>query len=360
MREISVPSDLTTFGTEWLTSTLRQAGHLSPAASVAAIRQEPLTDAKAIFGSLRRLHLEYAGNRGDLPSTMIAKLPSDNPASVAFMRRNGGYRNEARFYQEMAGAAGFRTPRCYVAALDETDDRFVLLLEDLSACRQAANGQLSPTETMAVTRALAASHAAWWQSGRLASFDWLLDIRGDSEPFYTSFKGGWPKVAQRLGGTGQDLETLGQDVAETFWSLRELMGAQPVTFGHMDVRAENLFFAGTAEQPEPIFIDFQNIRQGRGAASLGAFLAFVPERGRHEEELVRAYHEGLCAGGVRDYTLDQCRKDYWCGLLRRFMGVSGVLATVDADSSQGQAILDLVSRFGFDTVRGYVDRLSAP
>lgn len=359
MREISIPPDLNVLTTGWLTYALRQAGRLPPAANVSRVRREEMTDAKAVYGSLHRLHLEYSGGHGQLPPTMIAKLPSDNPAAAAIMRRRRDYRTEVRFYQEIAGSDEVRTPVCYVAALDEEDDRFVLLLEDLSACRQAANGELSIAETMAVTRALAAWHAAWWQSEKLASCDWLPDIRADAEPFHKSFNAGWLKVAQLLRDAGRDLGILGRDVAEAFWRWRDLLGAPPITFGHVDVRAENLFFAGTAEQPEPIFIDFQILRQCRGAASLAAFLAVVPEQRHLEDELVRAYHDGLRAGGARDYTLDECRRDYSCGFLRRFMGVSGVLATVDADSPQGQAVLELVGRFGFDSVRDHVDRLRA-
>lgn len=351
----TIPGSPNDFDAAWLTNTLRSGGHLPPNRTIKELRTEALSNALATFGSLYRLHIESDAAEVDLPRTMIAKLPSDNPGSVALMQRNGGYRNEVSFYQNMASDAGFRTPRCFGASINEAADRFVLLLEDLSSFRQP--GQLSREECEAVTLAMAQSHAKWWQSERLNSLPWLQDIRNDSRRLYDGFQRGWPIVVDRLGSGLVNPEVLGSRIAESFWNNRAFVEDPPVTFVHLDVIAQNLFFESREDRLQPIFIDFQNLRRGRAAASLAAFLAFVPERSKIEHRLVEQYHEMLVSSGVRGYSREQCFRDYWCGLLRRFSSVTGAIAAVGPDSKQAQFPLEAAGRFGLATLREYVDRL---
>jgi hypothetical protein len=168
----------------------------------------------------------------------------------------------------------------------------------------------------------------------------------------------WPKISARLGDGQFDIERLGGKIAETFLINHDLLGSAPLTFVVVDVRAENLFFTTGRAGVEATFIDFQFLRLGRGPASLGSFLATIPDRQNMEDDLVRLYHDRLRDGGVRDYSIDECFRDYWRGVIRRFVAPAGMLATVDADSPQGKALLEVVARFGLQDMERYADLLS--
>lgn len=355
---MNIPSNGSEITPEWLTAALRDAGHLSVNGAVASLRLEPLKDAKAVFGALYRLHLSYDGDRGQLPSTMIAKGPSPNRESVAIMQRIGGYRQETQFYRLIASEAGLRTPVCYVSLINENGNAFILLLEDLSSFRQVEGSALSAAEIEATVRGLAAASAACWRKASLSTFDWLRNVQTDTKTYHENFVRAWSKISKRLVSGGFDDKRLGAEIAECFLRNHDLLGADPQTLLLTDVRAENLFFADTAEGVETIFIDFQFLRVGRGPISLSSFLATLPERQVMEEGLVRLYYACLRDGGIQDYSLDECFRDYWRGVIRRFVGMAGILATVDPSSQQGKAVLEVLDQIGPQDMTRYADLLS--
>jgi hypothetical protein len=65
------------------------------------------------------------------PVSLVAKLPSNDPVSVATAAAQHLYEREVRFYAEVAPTVGIRTPACHVARFDEATGRFLLLLESL-------------------------------------------------------------------------------------------------------------------------------------------------------------------------------------------------------------------------------------
>ena len=89
-----------------------------------------------------------------------------------------------------------------------------------------------------------------------------------------------------------------------------MRGASQVTLTHWDSRTDNLFFdsskpAGSAESC--LIIDWQMIQRQRGAHDLSMLLATslsVEDRRAHDAEVLRAYHDELCARGVEGYSYD--------------------------------------------------------
>ena len=83
-----------------------------------------------------------------------------------------------------------------------------------------------------------------------------------------------------------------------------------MTLTHWDSRTDNLFFdsskpAGSAESC--LIIDWQMIQRQRGAHDLSMLLATslsVEDRRAHDSEVLRAYHEELCARGVEGYSYE--------------------------------------------------------
>ena len=353
---MNLPTTPEGFTAEWMTDALRQEGHLQKG-KVVSLSVERLDPTKAVFGTLIRLHLRYSGGGDALPATMVAKIPALDPDVAAGPWSTGTYVREIRFYREIGPSAGFSIPYCYGALLDESRHAFVLLMEDLSSsAAEATDAALTVERTRAVVRALARSHALWWESERLESLDWLDDLVSGNERAHSRFLHAWPVVADLLGEGVPDLDKLGNRIAARMVHDRVHLGSPPfLTLVPYDIRAENLFFRGTEDQPEPVFIDFQGVARARGASGLASFLGFHPDRDALEDEVVRLYHDGLVAGGVSGYTIDECRDDYYRGMIRRFIGPASVLGHAKPGTSQWEAIYALVSRFDLSTLRRYVD-----
>ena len=79
-----------------------------------------------------RLSLRYSA--GDGPATLIAKLPSPDPAGPR--RRRDTYATEVRFYRDIASTVAVRAPECSCAVASDDGKSFVLLLEDMSPAEQ--------------------------------------------------------------------------------------------------------------------------------------------------------------------------------------------------------------------------------
>lgn len=346
-----IPNGVGEITADWLSGVFREEGNLI-GGQIKSASVEVLDPTKAIFGTLLRLHLEYTSDSQGLPSTMIAKLPSSNQDSMEWLRRSGGDRTEVSFYREISKSVGLRVPECYLSARDEETGRFVILLEDLSIHRSPSTEEgLSINEIESVVRSLAASHAVWWEDPRLNYLDWLRPF--DATGLSTGFLVGWKILVDYLGGDSK-LEATGEQIMLTVGESEKKLASPPTTLLHMDIRLENLFFAGSAENPEAIFIDWQNVRRGRGATSLGTFLAFLPQRDEIEDSITSLYHSELVRAGVLDYPLEDLREDYRIAILRRLFTPTSVLGSVGAENSQGIALLDLLSRFEMAKLEKYL------
>ena len=81
----------------------------------------------------------------------------------------GYYECEHRFYTEVATGCGLRTPQTWFSAADAATGRYALLIEDLGAYERIDQlDGADPAHAAAVVDALAALHAQWWASPRLA------------------------------------------------------------------------------------------------------------------------------------------------------------------------------------------------
>lgn len=82
---------------------------------------ERLGEGQGFLGDVARVGLELDRDEAGAPRSLIAKLPtSTNRRNRGFAQMNGAYEREIRFYQELAGRAGVRTPRLYYGAFDPT------------------------------------------------------------------------------------------------------------------------------------------------------------------------------------------------------------------------------------------------
>ena len=83
---LSIPANPAAVTTEWLTEVLHRAGSLPDESSVAQIAIEPLGAGVGVMGELARNRLNYSGDQGAAPATVIVKSPSPFEENRAAMQ----------------------------------------------------------------------------------------------------------------------------------------------------------------------------------------------------------------------------------------------------------------------------------
>lgn len=318
---------------EWWTAVLRASGDLALDRRVVSREHEPLGTGQV--GRNLRFRLHYDGEAPGAPATLVAKLPSTDPASRRAALQMRTYINEVRFYDRLRGTVGIRTPACVFAAIDGEGPDFALVLEDLAPGRAADQiAGCSPEQARLALDELARLHGPWWQRPELAELDWLAPWTADQargvEQLYRALVVGFrarfgPKLSP---DTLALCDAFGERVAA--W----LAGpGGPRTLAHGDYRADNMVFAA-AEGGAPIaVVDWQTTRIGCGVADAAYFLggSVAPEvRRRDERALLESYHEALCREGVDDFAWDACWHAY------RWYALGGILMTVVASMLVGE------------------------
>ena len=296
----------------WLTDVLRHAGVLGAGAVVALDCEVVGTGQMA---DSVRIRPRYDTDVPTAPSSIVGKFTAADETSRTTGLAMRTSEVEVRFYQQVASTVGVRTPRCYHADVDPATAEFVLILEDLAPALvgdQVAGCSVDQA-ALALTE-LAALHAPRWGDPGLEELEWLHRRTAASNDagavlLPMLFEG----FAARYGGV---LEESVLDVGRRLMAgLDAYLHHQPRpwTVQHADYRLDNLLF-GTADGGAPLaVVDWQTVVLGPGVADVSYFLGAGPstdDRRRHEERLVREYHDALVAGGVSDYSFDDCFTDY--------------------------------------------------
>ncbi len=298
---------------EFLTRALADRLH---GGEVTAVVTEPVGTGQV--SDTFRLRLTYDREAG-LPPTLVAKVPAADAASRGAARAFRTYEIEASFYGQVAAGLPVSLPGCYFAAYDPEPDEYVVLLEDLSPAQPGDQlAGIGVDEAAAAIQELAALHAAGWGSQDLARLRWL----NRSSPGGASFLASvllhlYPGFRDRYSGRVEPgTLSLIEDFLPHAPGYLARGDGQPSTIVHGDFRADNLLFGGA----RPVVLDWQTCGYGAAAGDLAYFLASslpVRQRRRHEEALVREYHDALTARGV---TLSW--HDCWNGYRRHaFSGI---------------------------------------
>ena len=107
LAEVRVPGAIDAVTAAWLSEVLQAGCTASKALTVRSFRVERIAQDTGFSSLLYRLHLT---GDGDVPSTVIVKLPAQSEARWA-MDLLGGYRRELSFYRHVAGRAPIATPQ---------------------------------------------------------------------------------------------------------------------------------------------------------------------------------------------------------------------------------------------------------
>ena len=341
--------------------TAQQPIPIDPAAISAAWMHEALTLA-GVAGEARVVDVAFAGFIGTgqmgrnarysltwddpsgRPASVVGKFPAEDPVARA-SGFNGAYNKEMLFYRELAGTVDVRAPRCHVARLEEDQQNFVLLMEDMAGSAQGDQMRgLNVNEAALAVEQAVALHAPRW--GDLSLVE-LMSRNPDENAAHLQ-----EIYALCMEGTlarlGANLEREAIDLVRRFAPFVEpwaVAAGAPPTLVHMDFRPDNFLFGVSADAPPLAVVDWQTFTAGPGTHDLaymigGSFEA--PERARVEHDLVAAYRDQLTARGI-DYSFNACWRDYRVSSL--WGVIMSVIATMlAAQTDRGDLMLTTMLR----------------
>lgn len=279
------------------------------------------------------LRVRLSSPEQSVPSSVVVKLPTLDPTSLATAVSLRNYEREVKFYAEIAPTVDIRVPACLHSEWDEDTHGFVLVLEDLAPAEQGNQITGCGLEhARAGIDQMVRLHGPRWDDATLWDLDWV-QRRGSKEDgetlamLYAMVKPGFlatfgEAVAAMCGDEGIALvHGLGEALISYVVDRNG-----PMTVTHGDYRLDNMLFAGSGGGVPCAVVDWQTPTHGYGPSDLAYFLGaglVVDDRRRHEQSLLEAYRSGLRAYGV---DVDAG----WLELQYRREAVAGVIMAVVA------------------------------
>jgi hypothetical protein len=295
---------------ERITSLLAERGHEAKVVGFTHTRV-----GTGQMGANYRLDLEFEGDRGDVPPSLVAKTSFGPPERRRIAA--GSYRTEITFYRDLSLRVAARVPGFWGAWTNEDCTDFVLLLEDLAPREQGdqIDGCTVEQATLAAQNLAGLHGPLWsdpWLTEHLAPFDERQGADLDSV---------FPAMIDMF--LGRFGHRISPQTAAVYEELRDVLGSwfanrmEPFGLVHGDYRLDNLLFA--PDGSDVAAVDWQTVSLGlptRDLAYLCGTGLSVEDRRAADDDIVAAYHERLVGYGVDDYDLATCRTDYAYGMLQ--------------------------------------------
>lgn len=244
-----------------------------------------------------------AGSHGQLPPSVVVKVPSQSESSRAASRITRCYELETGFYTHVRSLVGVSAPNCLHVWFDAPSDDFVLVLEDIVNGKQGDQlSGASVEQARAAIDELVLLHAPLWNSPQLNTLSWMPrhtmeSSQGTRDLLRSVFAGFTSRFESRIGA--EVLELGAQIVANIDGYDRAFPNNETIV--HRDFRLDNLLFTETSHGTQVKVVDWQTASISSGATDLAYFIgaSFAPEQRRLvENELVHRYHDGLTQSGI--------------------------------------------------------------
>ncbi len=329
----SIPGSVSGITADWLDGALERNGVEHP--GVQQLTTSAMPGIVGALGEVGIVDITWAGAT-DLPTSMVAKCPLDDPMAQLYNSVMQNYIREAGFYRDLADAVPMRVPQCFVN--EEADDKsaHMLLIERIDG----TDGNIfnAPSfETMAeLVGKMATMHGQFWMSDQLLSIDWMLDWKTES------LKLGIP-ITQESWATFQAAEP---DVYST--ALAEFCSAswindtefwldkyeeRPWTFTHIDFELDNMIHTDS----ETVVLDWQTCLRSFPGVDLAWLLATseCDETVARESELIDHYRATLESSGGPSWSYDEVIEELAWGTL--YPAACQPVPNVGAADAEGEA-----------------------
>jgi hypothetical protein len=298
---------------EWLTAVL-SSGNALTAGTVIAV---DLDEGHGNWSTNAHLRARYSPDAaGDCPTNLFLKMVSaDLGDGESFGDSEVAY--YTRDYTDVPDAP---LVRCHDAAYSKTEDRYHLLLDDVTATHVEATARQPALDyALALADGLAAMHARWWGASRLATVGRPIHDAAHVQRFVDIAA---PGVRHVLGHCTTELAAHWPDL------IRQIIARHPTamidrtrnpegfTVIHGDPGCTNILVP--REGHRPIYLIDRQPFDWSLTTWLGIYdLVYatvldwpVADRRRLEQPLLRRYHDQLVSHGVSTYSWDQLWADY--------------------------------------------------
>lgn len=309
---------------QWMTEALRQSGKLDSSA-VGALDYKIIGTGK--MGDNARFTLQYEGEQGSAPDSVIIKFPAEDETARAMAGAQGAYYNEVMFYRHLADRTTMRTPAIY--ANEVTDDRllFVTAMEDMSPAEPGSQlvGESLAHATVAMREA-AKLAVSFYGDESVGAHDFVMSqVRDDGGAFGQSLlQQYWPSFYERF---AQGISEEGRAFAAHYVDHHAAFASRfegPRTLVHGDFRSENILFNGD----EACTVDWQTTSESSPLTDLAYFMGGsveIEDRRKWERDIVNEYSDVLAGLGVNlgfEQCWEQYREQAMHGLLITILGAS--------------------------------------
>ncbi len=333
----AMPAGLTA---PWLTQALRRCGMLPDTVSVSSVDRQQVGEGVGMMSELSRLVLTYRGDDADdLPTSFIAKYPSQNPTNRDVAMSFNLYEREVRYFTELEPHTSAVSPIAYIARLEGSN--FLLLLEDLGHYRTGNQIEgADQQDTAAGISELAKLHGAFW--GKVDHIDWVPHVSHSyhADNMQALTKVGWPAMADIFSEFLSDrVLAMQNSFMEQLPALQSAMDVAPVTLLHGDYRMENFLFGTQPGDHALAIIDWQGPLLGKGMVDVALLLGQSTKtdvRRATEAQMLRQYVDQLQGLGV-EYAMADAERDYRLALLYSWSYVAVVSGTLDASNERAFA-----------------------
>lgn len=312
MRHNEVVTSLDQVTAEWLTAVMRRCKALI----VGDVTGVTITDNQRELSTSVRLHLHYTSDaQGNCPRRLFLKLVNTDMEDEFFGPSEVNY-----YTRDYLGVADVPILRCYDAAYSAEQQRYHVLMDDLSQTHVEAYTK-TPTLAygLALAEALATLHAHWWGAARLAAGGEPIP---DAEAIQRFVDVARPGVDHILAASADQLAPhWPQAIRAVFdWHPQAMVERARTGAGftliHGDVNGGNVFVPQAGDRPLYI-VDRQpfnwSLTTWLGVYDLSYAIVhrWEPElRRQWELPILRHYLACLHARGVDDYSWEQLFADY--------------------------------------------------
>lgn len=289
----------------WLTDALRRS--LGVDAAIVEVSHRSIGTGQV--GENVRLALTWDDASPDLPTSVVAKLPSTSEVSRATAVQIDTYVKEVGFYRVVQREVDIRTPRLHALEWDPATHDFVLLMEDIAPATQGdqITGCSLDQAALAIDEAVGLHAPSWGRVGRWVAEEWLKRPGGDDATaraqLFSLLTGGFvERYEGRLTASQLAMTT---SLTEVFPAWQHLLIDWADRHGwclvHGDYRLDNMLFGEPPVSPALTIVDWQTVAIGVGPTDVAYFLGaglLPPEREANERDLVGRYAAQLRSRGL--------------------------------------------------------------
>ncbi len=334
----AIPVEVSDLTPERLSAALAEGGVVD--AEVASVSSHQIGEGVGFIGQIHRLELDYSSGGDRAPSSMIAKMPTNDPGGRMIGQMLRLYEKESGFYANLASDCPVTTAACYYNGVDAEAGSWCLLMEDLDGL--TPGDQLNPRghDEMLHDLSLMARIHATWSDGRADHHQWLPAMDDPSTAgMVAMFDDAFPVTMERYGhAIPTYMHDWGPRFAPTAMDWVTDFASQPGTIVHGDFRTDNFMFDADGATT---VIDWQLTSRAPGAYDLYYYLALSADPvvvHDHFDSILAHYRSECVAAGGSTPEIDELMTQLrGCGLWLTTLGVV-TMSQLDPANERGEAL----------------------